>query len=80
MWSYDRPKETGWYYLNYGDVVTPNNFEVVHITTTKDTLHGDKKLVAWSAKNGKQFLVEETHPHYKWLKVNITELNKVGNQ
>ena len=70
-WSYDTPTEPGMYFCNHGDVVVQENLVVVE----PRHIDGDEKMPLVDAD---MFLISEYLSSSKWLKINISALNKLG--
>lgn len=68
-WSFSKPTQEGLYLRNYGDVVTSKS-----IRAMKLCLHaGDLVMPDYG-------LVSESGDGYKWIKLDLDELNKLGNE
>jgi len=70
LWSYDKPTAPGWYWVNDGDAVTPFSLRLL-----KAAFNHEKELM-----DGDLFPVKKYHAGFKFLEVDISELNTIGNK
>ena len=70
QWTYKKPVIEGWYKLNQGDVVTPNNFECVKLSLDENGQLRDQH----------ETLVNDYHNCYKFMAFDFDTLNKIGNE
>ena len=70
LWSYDKPTVPGWYWVNGGDVVTPFSLKLL-----KAAFNLEKELV-----DEDLFPIYRYNTSYKFLEIDINELNTIGNK
>lgn len=76
LWTFKRPTSPGWYLMNRGDVVTPENFDAVKIEFNPP---GYPDQLILRDIEGDWIPVEKIDPSFKWLEIDISALNKIGN-
>jgi len=80
LWTFEQPAVPGWYCLNLGDVVTEANFEVVQVQAPINKKHWkDPGNLFFVDKAGETIQVAAVNPSWKWLRLDPSKLNQVGN-
>lgn len=70
MWSWEKPTEPGWYYVNRGDVVTSDSFEAVLLIPAPSGQLIDRDLM----------FVEDYSADFKFMPIDINGLNQINNK
>lgn len=70
QWSYMKPTNPGWYFVNRGDVVTDDSIECQLIKVRND----DSQL-----SDSEGVLISNYCHTFKFLKVDAERLNTIGN-
>ena len=70
MWSYKKPEFAGWYFVNFGDVVTDDSFDCVRLTLDVDGSLCDKDGVD----------IKDYTASHKFMNVGISSLNQIRNK
>ena len=69
MWTWNKPTEAGWYFVNNGDVVTDDSFDCVRLMADADGVLRDKDDVP----------LREYASCYKYMSAGIKSLNQSRN-
>ena len=70
MWTFEKPAQAGWYFVNNGDVVTDANFECIKFKSDEDGNLIDSDDVHLFDYNSS----------YKYMPIGIESLNLIGNK
>ena len=71
MWSYKKPKKSGWYYACSGDVVTELSCKIMLLRE----IRGTGKIV-----DDDNYPIDDYHDCWKFMPVDFKRLNKIGNE
>ena len=79
MWTYEKPRCPGMYYINRGDVVTEDTLENIRVFKKDGVLCGDV-LRDGVLCDGDGMLISDYRSDIKFMRIDFDWFNKVGNR